>query len=60
MSAFPSAPWRGLLQPAKPTTDALKCEVCHVWWVPEADCFGCPMCALSRELGEAFHNHDPA
>ena len=51
--------YRGVLRPVR-TEDALQCEVCQGWFVPDETNFGCPWCALQIELHEAFNTHDPA
>jgi len=40
---------RGTLQPVPAPEEALRCDVCGCWWVPDASTFGCPSCHLQRE-----------
>jgi hypothetical protein len=49
-----SIPNRGTLQPGPAHEEALHCEVCGMWWVPDEAHFGCPGCELQRDI-DAYH-----
>ena len=51
MASIGSAPGpRGILQPDKKTLQAVWCEICCGFFVPDESNFGCPSCAEQRQL----------
>jgi len=56
IEVFGVQPRRGVLQPAVPPIEVLRCQECGGWFLPDESNFGCPGCAEQKELQDAQGN----